>query len=47
MIVAVNEVVATLKGKANCFPLRSFSGIKAFIVQIGEISLNQNTARFE
>ncbi|MFW9889477.1 MAG: hypothetical protein ACFFER_14920 [Candidatus Thorarchaeota archaeon] len=47
MIEDVNEVVVTMKGKADCFPLRSFFGIKAFAVQILEISSNQNTARFE
>jgi hypothetical protein len=33
MIDGVYEVVATLKGITNRFPLRSFSDIKAFVVQ--------------
>jgi hypothetical protein len=47
MIEGVNELMVTMKDKTDCFPLRSFSGIKAFVVQILEISSNQNTARFE
>jgi hypothetical protein len=47
MIEGVNELVVTMKGKADCFPLRSFFGIKVFAVQIVEISSCQNTARFE
>jgi hypothetical protein len=47
LIKGVNELVVTTKGKADCFPFRSFFGIKVFAVQIVEISSCQNTARFE
>ncbi len=47
MIEVVYEVVGTLKGITNRFPLRSFSGIKAFVVQIKENDSNQNTAQSE
>jgi hypothetical protein len=47
MIEGVNELMVTMKDKTDCFPLRSFSGIKSFTVQILEISPNQNTVRFE
>ena len=47
MIVAVIEVVATLKGITIRFPLRSFSGIKAFVVETAVDDSNQNTAQFE
>jgi hypothetical protein len=39
MIDGVHEVVATLKGITSRFPLRSFSGIKAFVVQIAKLVL--------